>query len=640
MMDDINGSTGLLLIEMEHSEDAIHREWDIAKKYLDFVGAILIFIDLNQKVSLINKKGCEILGYEEEEIFGKNWFDSFIPEKGREGAKTVFQKLVTGETESVEYFEDATLTKSGEERLISWHDTAVTDDSGNILGIFKSGEDITERSRAEEAIKAKEEKYRDVVENIKEGLYNMDLKGRVYFINPKIAEKISGYEIDEIEGKSLNKLVPKEEASVAIKKLQKVLKGEVVHNYETKIKTKDGTVIPILMSMTPKMKYGKVTGLFGVVNDISELKEAEKALRESEKKYSAIVNGGSDGVIIIKDLKVVFSNQKTLDLIGYPKIDDTRQLNLFKIVRHEYLLKAFDRYRRRMAGEEVPQTLEIELSHKDGHVIPAELNSSKIEYNGGPADVIFLREITERKMADEKLKKTLKDLERSNRELEQFAFVASHDLQEPLRMVGSYVQLLSRRYSGKLGPDADEFIEYAVDGATRMHNMINDLLTYSRVGRRGKTLEPTDCETVLDNALLALLKIIEENNAVITHDPLPTVMADDDQLVLVFQNLIDNAIRYRSENPPSIHISAEEKSDFWLFSVRDNGIGIDPEYKDMIFQVFFRLRDREQYGTGMGLANCEKIVERHGGRMWVESKPGEGSTFYFTIPLKGVKNDE
>ena len=233
------------------------------------------------------------------------------------------------------------------------------------------------------------------------------------------------------------------------------------------------------------------------------------------------------------------------------------------------------------------------------------------------------------------------ELKRSNSELEQFAYVASHDLQEPLRMVSSYMALMKRRYEGTLDSDADDFIGFAVDGANRMQTLINDLLTYSRVGTRGKPLTPIDCTSVLEQVLMNLEVAIDESGAVVTHDPLPTVMADDSQLAQVFQNLIGNAIKFRGEEPPHIHIAAEQKSDEWVFSVADNGIGIDPESFDRIFEIFQRLHGRDEYsGTGIGLAVCKKIVERHGGRMWVESEPGKGATFYFTIPAVRTEGGE
>jgi len=242
----------------------------------------------------------------------------------------------------------------------------------------------------------------------------------------------------------------------------------------------------------------------------------------------------------------------------------------------------------------------------------------------------------ERKRAEEALQRTMAELERSNAELEQFAYIISHDLQEPLRMVASYTQLLEKRYKGKLDADADEFIAYAVDGARRMHNMIQSLLSYSRVGTRGKPFEPTECESVFEQALANLKLTIDESGAGVTHDPLPRVTADETQLIQLFQNLLGNAIKFRGEEQPRIHVSAKEDSNDCLFSLSDNGIGINPEYFDRIFVIFQRLHGREEYpGTGIGLSVCKRIVERHGGRIWVESQPGEGSTFHFAIPKGG-----
>jgi light-regulated signal transduction histidine kinase (bacteriophytochrome) len=220
--------------------------------------------------------------------------------------------------------------------------------------------------------------------------------------------------------------------------------------------------------------------------------------------------------------------------------------------------------------------------------------------------------------------------------LELFAYIASHDLQEPLRMVASYTQLLARRYKGKLDSAADEFIAYAVDGATRMQVLINDILAYSRVGTKGQEFRPTSCKTVFDEVLKGLQKTIGESNAEITCDYLPTVSADETQLGQLFQNLIINAIKFKSNHSPRIHISAEENKKEWIFSVKDNGIGIDPQFAERIFVIFQRLHGRTEYpGTGIGLAISKKIVERHGGRIWMESELGKGSTFCFTIPIKG-----
>jgi len=246
----------------------------------------------------------------------------------------------------------------------------------------------------------------------------------------------------------------------------------------------------------------------------------------------------------------------------------------------------------------------------------------------------LVREQRDLVRAQQSLEESIAELARSNADLQQFAYVASHDLQEPLRMVASYTQLLARRYKGKLDSDADKFIGYAVDGAIRMQRLINDLLTYSRVTAQDKVFEPVDCNGLLEEALSNLRVTVEENRAVVTHDPLPTVMADGGQLGQLFQNLIGNAIKFRGKEPPQVYVSAERRTGEWLFSVRDNGIGVDPQYAERIFVIFQRLHNREEYpGTGIGLALCKKIVERHGGRIWVASQTGQGTTFHFTLPI-------
>ena len=235
--------------------------------------------------------------------------------------------------------------------------------------------------------------------------------------------------------------------------------------------------------------------------------------------------------------------------------------------------------------------------------------------------------------ANAQLQQTADDLQRSNRDLEQFAYVASHDLQEPLRAVGGYVKLLQLRFPDKLDAKAQDYIAGAFDGATRMERLIADLLAYSRVGTRGGAFAPADLEVVLERALRNLETGIAAAGAAITHDPLPTLSVDATQMMQLFQNLIGNAIKFHGESPPRIHVGAQKHEGRWVFSVRDNGIGIEPQYYERIFHIFQRLHTRKAYsGTGIGLAICKKIVERHAGMIWVESQPGQGSTFYFSIP--------
>jgi signal transduction histidine kinase len=246
------------------------------------------------------------------------------------------------------------------------------------------------------------------------------------------------------------------------------------------------------------------------------------------------------------------------------------------------------------------------------------------------------RALREKKLREDHQQAQL-ELSRSNRDLEQFAYVASHDLQEPLRMVATYTQLLSERYRGKLDENADKYIHYAVDGALRMQKLVQDLLAFSRVGRQGAAPRSTDCNVVLRSALQNLEAAIQESGAVVKADQLPVLVVDSAQLTQVFQNLIGNAIKFRGESAPSIQVRAERKDKEWTFLVADNGIGIAPDQAENVFVIFRRLHTREEYaGNGIGLSICKKIIEHHGGRIWFESQPGHGSTFKFTVPVKAV----
>ena len=246
---------------------------------------------------------------------------------------------------------------------------------------------------------------------------------------------------------------------------------------------------------------------------------------------------------------------------------------------------------------------------------------------------IYSMDITKRQQAEEKLQRTLEDLERSNKELEEFAYIASHDLQEPLRKIANFSEMLVTQYQGRLDEQAERYFGYIIDGAKRMQALINDLLSYSRVGRAELTLVPASLEEILKGTLSNLQALIQESGAEISHDPLPTLQVNPHQMGQLLQNLITNGIKFHDHRSPRIHLSARQEGQEWVIAVRDHGIGFDPQYVEGIFKVFKRLHSKEQYpGTGIGLAICKKIVERHGGRIWAESEPGRGATFYFTIP--------
>jgi PAS domain S-box-containing protein len=286
---------------------------------------------------------------------------------------------------------------------------------------------------------------------------------------------------------------------------------------------------------------------------------------------------------------------------------------------------------------------ELEMCGRNGDAVLVRLQQNQVRDSHGAVAGLrcTMLDITELRRQEELLKRQAADLARSNAELEQFAYVASHDLQEPLRMVASFTQLLAKRYAGKLDAKADEYIKYTVDGAKRMQQLIADLLALSRVGTKGGEFRDVPLAEVMSDVLLNLSPAIQESGAAVVEDSLPTVFADRGQMTQLLQNLIGNAIKFRDAKAPQVHISAAEAGDDWTISVRDNGIGIAPEHAERVFQIFQRLHTRDQYpGTGIGLAVCRKIVERHGGKIWLDSTPGGGTTFHFTLHKCAPGTDE
>lgn len=358
--------------------------------------------------------------------------------------------------------------------------------------------------------------------------------------------------------------------------------------------------------------------------------ESERASRLLSQQYDLLTKYANDVVMLAdEDLRIIQVNDAASEVYGYTR-EELLGMTLADL--HDPGTRDRAREEAELAKREGSRVFEAKHVRRDGTLFDMEVSVRAIESEGRTFLLSIKRDITERKRADEELRARSEDLARSNAELEKFAYIASHDLQEPLRMVSSYTQLLQRRYQGRLDSDADEFIAYAVDGANRMQTLIKDLLAYSRVGTQGAPFSPTDLEMVFGDVLRALEQMIAEAGATVTHDPLPVVSCDPTQIGRVFQNLIANAIKFRRDESPKVHVSAREADGEWVFSVADNGIGVDPEYFDRIFVIFQRLRSRADYpGTGMGLAICKRIIDRHGGRIWVESAPGVGSTFYFTL---------
>jgi PAS domain S-box-containing protein len=370
--------------------------------------------------------------------------------------------------------------------------------------------------------------------------------------------------------------------------------------------------------------------------ELARSNEEKDALLENAARFRIVAEAATDAIVTIdQQSRILFVNPAAGRIFGYEQAEMLGQSLTMLIPPHlrEHHRAGLKRYI--ATGQKHLNWARVEITglHKSGAEIPVEISFGEFTAEGRHMFAAILRDVTERKRAEQELAQRAEELARSNAELEMFAYVASHDLQEPLRMVASYTQLLARRYKEKLDAEAHEFIGFAVDGASRMQQLIQDLLSYSRLTTKGKPRNLTQSEAVCNVALENLQKSIEDSRAVVCVGPLPAVLADATQLTQLFQNLIGNAIKYRNERKPEIRVAAKPDGDEWLFSIQDNGIGIDPQYFERIFQMFQRLHTRAEYsGTGIGLALCRKIVERHGGRIWVESQPGKGSTFLFTIP--------
>ncbi len=375
-------------------------------------------------------------------------------------------------------------------------------------------------------------------------------------------------------------------------------------------------------------------GGVAAVRDVTERKRAEEALRNSEALYHSLVESLPLSVFR-KDLqgRFTFANRRFCESLGRP-LDQILGRTDHAFYPAELAAKYHRDDERVLHTGAVFEDVE-EHQQPDGRRLSVQVLKVPIyDFKGaliGTQGLFW--DVTARKRVEEDLKRVARELARSNEELQQFAHVVSHDLQEPLRMVTSYGRLLERRFRDRLDGDAREFLDFMVDGATRMRDLLDDLLEYARVGTHGKPLRPVDCSALLDRALANLTVALDESGAAVTREPLPTVLGDEPQLVQLFQNLVANAVKFRGPEPPRVHVSARRDGSAWVIAVRDNGIGLDVREAGRIFVLFQRLHTREEYaGTGLGLAICKKIVERHQGRIWVESEPGRGSTFFFTLP--------
>jgi PAS domain S-box-containing protein len=523
-------------------------------------------------------------------------------------------------------------------RNINARGSVFADTVGKAVRMVGTCLDITERKRVEEALKINEDNYRNLYENAPVGIYRTKIDGsKILEINTTACRMLGFTKEELLNQPSAIRWADIDRRNEIIKILREY---GVANNFNADVLTKDGSKLSCMLSMNINKTAGYIEGF---IVDITERKQAEEALHESAVRYHTLFNESTDGILIadIGTQTFKYANPALCRMFGYTE-DELRTMGLPDLHPKETVQSVVAEFESLARGDKTLAP-DIPCLRKNGSVFHADVGAVKIIVDGMLCNVGFFRDITERKLAEEALKKVAADLERSNKELEQFAYVASHDLQEPLRMVSSYTQLLEQRYKDKLDQDAQDFIGYAVDGANRMQRLIQDLLEYSRVTTRGKPFASLDSHEVLGEAIKNLQVTIQETVALVTNGDLPIVRGDHTQIVQVFQNLIGNGIKFqRSGIAPRIHITAENdslNSRFRVFKVSDNGIGIEPRHFERLFEIFQRLHSKKEYpGTGIGLALCKRIVERHGGRIWVESEPGKGSTFLFTLPVESHNN--
>lgn len=515
--------------------------------------------------------------------------------------------------------------------------SAFSSKKGYVAAIF---EDITKRVLAEKELQNTKNYLESLINNANAPIIVWNSKLEIQLFNTAF-ENLTGYKNEEVYGHKVEMLFP----SSSIKEIKQKVQQALYENWETieiPILTKWNEIRTVLWNSANIYDDDNqnVISVIAQGNDITERKKAEQKLSEAQEKLNLALDNGNIGTWE-KDLKTNYL------------IWDKRMKKMFGFEERPFDGK-YETFEKCLIDEDVPYVREalrkaVEEDRPYEAVYRIRTDKGNVNYINSKASVIKNKagkpirmsgvcfDVTDMKKGAERiLIKLNEDLHRSNKELEQFAYVASHDLQEPLRMVASFTQLLAARYKDKLDDDAKEFIHYAVDGATRMQSLINDLLNYSRIGTRGKSFENADFNQIFNKTISNLRLRIEEKKAVVSCDKLPALSCDEIQMVQLFQNLIANALKF-CDTTPVVHISTKESPTHYIFSVKDNGIGIEEQYFNKIFLIFQRLMPREKYsGSGIGLAICKRIVERHGGKIWIKSEVGKGTTFYFSILKNGI----
>ncbi|MGA2809927.1 MAG: PAS domain S-box protein [Candidatus Acidiferrum sp.] len=592
-------------------------------------------LDAQGNVVTWNAGAERIKGYKAGEIIGQNFSRFYLQQDIEQGKPEEALRVAAarGRYEA----EHRRVRKNGSQFWASVVLTAARDSSGRLLGFSEISRDLSER-------KDTEAKYRGLLEAAPDAMVVVNAAGEIVLLNVQ-AEKQFGYHRDELLGQKVTNIIPKGFAERLIadgtRTAAEALAQQIGTGIELIARRKDGSDFPIEIMLSP-LESSEGILVTAAIRDISVRNAASKHLAQMESRYRGLLEAAPDAMLVVNAAgEIVLLNVQAEKQFGYRR-DELLGQKVKNVIPEgfaERLIADALRSAEDALAQQIGTGIELTARRKSGSEFPIEIMLSPLKGSEGILVTAAIRDISVRRKSEARLLNTVAELKRSNDELQQFAYVASHDLQEPLRMVASYTQLLAKRYSGKLDADADEFMAYAVDGANRMQRMIRDLLAYSRAGTEGKAPREISSEKALQVALSNLQATIAESGAMVTHDPLPAIVTDDAQLVQVFQNLVANAIKYRSAETPRVHVSALKKGgQECVFSVRDNGLGIDPQYFEKIFVLFQRLHGQKEFqGTGIGLTICKKIVDRLGGRIWVKSQPGSGSTFLFALPDGAVK---
>jgi PAS domain S-box-containing protein len=630
------GETGDMKLSRDLGDST---EWGAKyRSLLEAAPDAMVVVNPRGEIILLNVQAEKQFGYRRDELLGQK-VTTIIPEGFAErliadGTRTAAEALAQQIGAGIEL---SGRRKDGSKFPIEIMLSPL--DSAEGILVTAAIRDITERKNSERHLAQSEGRYRGLLEAAPDAMVVVNPRGEIVLLNVQ-AEKQFGYRRDELLGQKVTTIIPEGFAERLIadgtRTAAEALAQQIGTGIELSGRRKDGSKFPIEIMLSP-LKSAEGILVTAAIRDITERKNAERHLAESEERFRLMVSGVKDyaNLMLDQEGRVISWNEGAERIKGY---------RAEEIIGHHFSqFYPADEVRNGIPAWELEQATETGRFEgegwrirKDGsrflaNFVITALRDEKGQLRGFGK---ITRDITARRKAEEHLMKTMTELKRSNDELEQFAYVASHDLQEPLRMVASYTELLAQRYEGRLDSDADEFIAFAVDGCHRMQGLIQDLLSYSRAGANGEALKEVSGEDALEKALRNLRATINESKAIVTHDSLPAILTNETQLVQVLQNLVGNAIKYRSTEAPHVHVAATKNGNHeWIFSVRDNGLGIAPEYFERIFILFQRLHGQKEFeGTGIGLAVCKKIVERLGGRIWVESQPGKGSTFFFTLP--------